>query len=359
MFVTLVPKNDNYIAINTYPDFDDTARSLLDTLEGTGKSCFLILRDKPSQKPEWAFRPHVRIAHRFSFYGAWLYFRSRYVFFTHGLYSFCKPKQTQIVMNLWHGMPIKNIGYLDGKDSDNVVGAHYAIADNSFFQKVMAEAFGLPENRVFASLHPRLEGMLIKPDLTKLGIPAGRPVCLWLPTYRQSHVGDIRMDGNADGDVFSDAFDMISINAILKENDCYCLIKPHPMARADKQKFESLSHMIYVDEDVMTSHKTTLYQLLGQADFLITDVSSVYFDFKNTNRPCLMFCPDFEEYQSGRGFVAPLETFVRDPILKNKAELEEALRKQCKIQIVDKESDLAPIRGITKKLLQRLGVLSG
>ena len=90
--------------------------------------------------------------------GFYYFFRAKYIFHSHGTFSFVVPTKSKIVCNLWHGMPIKNIAYLDKGFKYIVNHSDYVIATSKLFAYIMAAAFrtnfenvlvtGLPRNDV-------------------------------------------------------------------------------------------------------------------------------------------------------------------------------------------------------------------
>ncbi len=62
---------------------------------------------------------------RWSIRGHWHYLRSNLVLYTHGLYGFAKPVPGKVVVNLWHGMPVKQIGIPDGQPA---MSASFSVA---------------------------------------------------------------------------------------------------------------------------------------------------------------------------------------------------------------------------------------
>ncbi|MEO0313490.1 MAG: hypothetical protein RL140_720, partial [Actinomycetota bacterium] len=83
--------------------------------------------------------------------------------------------------------------------------------------------------------------------------------------------------------------------------------------------------------DVTTYPDVT--ELYLAADVLITDYSSVMFDFSVTGKPILFLCPDLEEYVSSRGFYFDFAEQAPGPILTTSNEVAEAFKNLGKIQV--------------------------
>jgi CDP-glycerol glycerophosphotransferase (TagB/SpsB family) len=355
----VIPKRDDYIAVNSFPDFDDTVRSIGYEASQSGKIVIVLTFEKRTKWPDCFKELNIKVAHRYSLRGLWLYHRSKYIFFTHGLFSFWKPGARQHVINIWHGMPIKNIGLLDGTNKRDIEQFNFTIAYNQRFQHIIANAFGVSKDKVLISAHPRIDGMLVDPRTERLHLPAHKFLTIWLPTYRQSVYGAVRVDGNIIKDIFNVNSDLSLVDAALRQNECVCLVKPHPMAKVNKDMFARYSNLVYIDENTISDLGITLYQLLGQSDFLITDISSVYFDYKYTNRPIIIYCPDLYEYKESRGFVAPIDTLIEEEIIIDESRFVEQLNKLFAILHVRKSEvksfDFSG--GITKSLLKMIGAV--
>ena len=205
---------------------------------------------------------------------------------------------------LWHGIPLKAIGHSEIQSAVNMdeEKAKYLRAMYSGYSAVLSTSEYVRANifsRVFfdgefaLTGYPRNDVLLRKPTaLDLLGSDAallgrvrahkrsGGKVGFFMPTFRDSG-----------GDVFSDgALDCGKLNALCGECGLLLLIKLHPFVKIEV-------HGQLANVAIMQSEHDA-YPLLGQADFLITDYSSVYFDFLLTGRPVLFYTYDLEKYTS-------------------------------------------------------------
>ncbi len=241
-----------------------------------------------------------------SIIGLFYYMRSKYVFFTHGLYPQVKFPKTHILVNLWHGMPLKTIGYLDDPNNKNVPDATFTIATSSFFQQYMAKAFGMEEKNVIVSGQPRNDSLFEQYDcLKKFGIKKDRykKIFLWTPTYRQAIIGYV----NTDGEVFEGlpviAEEYETLNTHLKILNSCMVIKLHPMDILNRNTFEEYSNLFILTNDDLEEQSCQLSQLMSKADVLITDSSSSYIDFLLLDRPIGFVMDDFDKFSHSRGFI--------------------------------------------------------
>lgn len=322
----LIPKNQNKIIINTFPDFDDTARAFIEQIPNKKINIIILRNSKQTKAPEWLKSKHIKSYYKLDFYGIWHYHRSKWIFFTHGLFSKWKLSKNQIVINLWHGMPIKNIGLLDNKKPSKIPKFNYTIAHNDFFKEIIQKAFGVTDNNIIINLHPRIDILHRKPNKElKLPFGDGYRLCVWLPTYRKSIIGDKREDGNIKKEILNDSKLLSEIDQILYLNNTKCVIKPHPMSLTSSLMGNKYKNIIIIDEKLMIDLNTSLYEILSLSDFLITDISSVYFDYKTTSKPIVIFFEDIEEYNGSRGLVSPIDKLIQEKIISDKNELSTAI----------------------------------
>ncbi|MGC3982220.1 MAG: CDP-glycerol glycerophosphotransferase family protein [Steroidobacteraceae bacterium] len=316
----VIPKQSRLVVLNTFPDFDDTARAMVPATRALGYRLVILTLHKQAPQPEWVIAAGVTTYYRYSLQGVWWYHRARFVFYTHGLFSAWPLSPRQCVVNVWHGMPIKRIGLLDGKSPDQIPRFHYTIASDSLFQGIVRDAFGVTLDQVLLADHPRiniLKGRGRKPA----GLPEHRQLAVWLPTYRAAKVGDVRMDGSSRGDIFAGATQLQAMDEFFASRGVVCIVKPHPMTKATAELFKSCKALVFFDEQTLLKNDMTLYQLLSVSDFMITDVSSVYVDYAVLQRPTVVFCQDLEEYRRSRGFTAPIESLVKEQIAVTEEQL--------------------------------------
>ncbi len=234
---------------------------------------------------------------------------------------------------LWHGIPLKAIGSTEIASKVNMDAdkAKYLQSMYSGYNAVLSTSEYVSSNifsRVFfdgefvIAGYPRNDVLLRKPTaMDMMGSDAellgrirahkrsGGKAAFFMPTFRDSG-----------GDLFSDqALDFVALNKLCAECNLLMVIKLHPFV--DVQIEGSLANLV-----VMKSGHDA-YPLLGQADFLITDYSSVYFDFLLTGRPVLFYTYDLEKYISkDREFMLDFAAMSPGLKVRTQAELFAAIR---------------------------------
>lgn len=301
----LVPKV-RQAALAVSPDFDDQGLAVAEELDRRGVPIVWLTATRHDPNGHRARRDAPgRAVFRWSAKGLWTYFRSRYVFYTHGIFGFATPPRTKVVVNLLHGVPIKRIGLSDNRQP---MRASLALATSPAFQEILCRAWAMPAERIPVTGLPRNDRLLrsregARPDLgTDLGT-GYRHLILWMPTYRRSVRGDIRTDGVADRDKPGgiDGFDPAAFDAFLADLDAACILKMHPMA-APEDLPEPSRRMKLWDDRTLDDAGLTLSELMGRADLLISDASNVWVDFLLLDRPIVFAFGDMPDYERDRGF---------------------------------------------------------
>lgn len=226
---------------------------------------------------------------------------SKYFFYSFGKYPI-KPSRKQKVINLWHGTPLKNIGNLE-RDKKNIDYNFFSniLATSDVFADVMKDAFNCESDQVIICGHPRND-LLFKPRRAPFN--KHKKLVLWLPTFRNSDLEKgISSNDKSNIPMFTNHEQMAQLNKYLKELNIELMIKLHLRQDYDKEKFKQYKNIYIWNDRDFQKEGINLYQLLGSADALITDYSSVYFDFLLLNRPIAFTIKDIEQYKKERGFV--------------------------------------------------------
>ena len=274
--------------------------------------------DDLSIAPPVPLRPNTRLVKRGGFLDVYFSVTSRYLFLTHGYFLQHIPPN-QVSINLWHGIPLKAIGKTAGLEGRKDT---YMVATADISREAFAQAFGMPKNRIIVTGQARTDRMLVVNrktiwDRAFPGLPEPRKIFLWLPTYRKPKFFPNRIDGDLYGNAFNCSdFSAQMFNAMLKQNNAFCFVKPHPLAAPQDQA--NYSNILFIDEIWLESRGLSLYQLVGATDCLISDVSSVIADFMLLDRPIILLFEDIEAYQSNRGFTFnPIKDFLPANVAQN------------------------------------------
>lgn len=300
----LIPRSRRIFVFSSFPDFTDNSYAMYIYLKekyGNSCKCIWIFENQES----FGKHPDVKACRKYSLASFYYFARARNVFFTHGLYSFIRLRRRDKIVNLWHGMPLKVIGLMDSNGGGtDPTRADYLIATSPLFQEIMSKSFnGIDLEHTLLTGQPRND-LLFAPTqfftLRNIDRSAYRSVGVWLPTYRQSVIGDIRNDGiyNGNGISFLGMDDLARLDLFLREEQRLLIVKLHPMDALQRVDFGSFSNIIVIKPQDFSEQ---LYPLLGACDYLLTDYSSVWIDYCILKRPIGFVMNDIEEYKNSRG----------------------------------------------------------
>lgn len=242
------------------------------------------------------------------------------------LYGLNLHRDTEVVQ-LWHAAgAFKKFSFsaLGGVDSNTVefeTRAHRSytkvVCSSDEIKPFYAEAFNISEEKVLPLGLARTD-KLFKKDYQeliqqefKVEHPEikGRKVVTYAPTFR---------GGARERQIFKNHLDIKSFNE--KFSDEYVLVlKMHPSVRNGIKIPEELA------DSVFDMSSMDMNDLLLSTDILITDYSSVIFDYSILKKPMLFFAYDLEDYMAERSFYYDYETFVPGPIVTNNEDLFEAI----------------------------------
>lgn len=329
---SMLKKNKNKVCFVSHPDFSDNSMSVFDYMVSKKTMQYEIVWlvndfNIPSEIDELKKQFKIKVIKLKSLLGILNYMTSKYIFYTHGALNGVECLDKQIVVNLWHGMPLKNIGYLDNKTEEEVAHFTYTIATSEEFQNVLSKVFGVDKDKVLITGLPRNDRMnKFRNILNKLGIDGQEynKKILWMPTFRKSSVGDKRKDGlSKEGQLpLLTSEELVDLNKYLKGNKDLLIIKLHPMDTLVKKDFSELSNIKVIINDDFKIIGEQLYSIFMEIDALITDYSSVYFDFMILNKPIGFVMDDIGEYSSSRGFVfEDIYDWMPGPIIKDVEQL--------------------------------------
>lgn len=212
----------------------------------------------------------------------------------------------QKYLNTWHGTPLKTlgkdvkVGFFEHRNiTRNLLQATHLIVPNEHTGRVLInshEIEGLFTGKVALTGYPRVDKSL---DITparieslriQLGIEPGddRPIVLYAPTWRGG-LGTSHFD--------TDQLEK-DLNS-LQRFDRHVFFRAHRFA-------EDVIERSKVEARVVPANIDT-NDLLSVVDTLVTDYSSIFFDYLPLRRPVIFYVPDLEEYQEQRGLYFQME----------------------------------------------------
>lgn len=300
-FNKCIKKNQRQIFLYSNLGFRDNVRAVYDYLteNGYNKKFKIVCSLKDYRQYRHCAPENVRFVGNYS--GLCHFFRSRFCFYCFGKYP-VKPSKKQTVVNLWHGMPIKKIGNMEhGNEKTDYNYFTYLLCTSEFFREIMKESFNCSDEQIFICGQPRTDIMYnIQPyefennsfsDLMNLN---GRKLLLWLPTFRT--------DCAYETELMSDEI-LEKLDKLCAEYGWSIIVKLHPLSTAADVRNNRHSFIKILGQETLDKNKINLYSVLKESECLITDYSSVYFDYLLLDKPIGFTIHDMNSYSHDRGFV--------------------------------------------------------
>ena len=244
--------------------------------------------------------------------------------------NFYEKRNGTVHIQTWHGTPLKKLGFdIDPSSpsykentSEQLMRRNrrwdYLVAPNEYTGEILQRAY-LFKKKMLNVGYPRND-IFYKPDDYKLkvsentkkylNIPLDKKVILYAPTWR-----DYEFHEGQANEPYNFKFRLEEFAKKFGE-DYVLLVRLHPR-EAVRCQIDDLENIIY-----NVSNYDDIKDLYLITDILITDYSSVMFDFANTRKPIVFFAHDIERYSSAlRGFYFDLKKEAPGPIVKTEAEL--------------------------------------
>lgn len=248
----------------------------------------------------------------------------------HDWASVIAPSRGTQYVPLWHAVgPFKTMGYsrvgkpLGPSPFSTMHKDYTAVTVNSEHARpFFAEAFGVPIERVVVTGIPRTD-RFFDPELREAGRRAalaafpmteGRTTILFAPTFR----------GPAYRATYDhDRIDMAALHALAVERDAVVIFRMHPFVHTPVPIPEAFRDRL-IDA---TRTSLDVNDLMFVVDLLITDYSSIVYEYATLGRPMLFFAYDLDHYIATRDFYEPFESFVPGRIVRTFDALLDAIRR--------------------------------
>lgn len=319
----LIKKNDKKILLYSNLGFRDNVKSIFDYLIVNGYNKKYQIICSLDDFENYTDNKIKNVKFMSNIQGAYHYLTSKYCFYCFGKYPI-KPSKQQIVINLWHGMPLKKIGNMESNNRDEDFNYFtHVLSTSPFFSPFMMEAFNCSQDQVLISGQPRNDELFVDNNVKEIfNLGDYKKIIVWLPTFRTSTRLNLRNQlsektTELSFPIVDDKTKITELNSLLSLDNSILLIKPHPMQDLVESDLDQYSNVRIVQQQGLDEKKVTLYNLLKVADALVTDYSSVYFDYLLLNRPIGFTIDDINEYRESRGFVIddPLEVMPGEKII--------------------------------------------
>lgn len=208
------------------------------------------------------------------------------------------PNTTHIYLS--HGSPVKSTHdyYNCSEDTD------FSLCQSEYWRPIESYQLKIPEDKLIIKGFPRNDVLFsTSASFTGLFSEEYRAVVTWYPTFRQNkRYSEARHTESAAIPILHDETAAKQINSIAAKYGVLLVVKPHPAQDLSRIQALDLDHLKVITDEFFERHGITSYEFLGKTDALITDYSSVIFDYLLTGKPIALAQEDYEEYEKKVGF---------------------------------------------------------
>lgn len=251
--------------------------------------------------------------------------KAKYLVSDSGIPWMYVKREGQVMLNTWHGTPLKVMGKFTPTEEHRIgtvqhffLSSDYILYPSYYMKDIMLRSYmmdkvatgkavmsGYPRNSVF------LDREAARRTREELGF-GDKTVYVYMPTHR----GNSKKSKNSTQ--LGDVIDYLSELDIMLRDDEEVLVKLHVynQSRIDFYQFDHIKPFPEGYEP---------YDVLNAADGLITDYSSVMFDYGNARKKIILFTYDKEEYFEDRGVYFPMEE-LPFPTVSTPSELLQEMR---------------------------------
>lgn len=208
----------------------------------------------------------------------------------------------RLIINLWHGVPLKKIALLDPNLKKaariyfkKIFSENYTCILTTSHELIplMARSFAVSEDKIKVWGQPRNDGLFQKNDCREIlgqlfpDLPKYTKAALYAPTFRD--YGQVQLFPFKD-------FDQEQLEAFLEEKNMLLFIRTHVAEQGSAAPYLGKRIRFLGNEQA-----EDVTGILNIFDCLITDYSSIYIDYLLTDKPMIFLPYDRQQYLDGRG----------------------------------------------------------
>lgn len=214
--------------------------------------------------------------------------------------------RSQISFYLSHGTAIKSVrNYYSLPKRIN-----YFLVASPGVEEIQMKEFDVEKERIFSLGFPRND-VLTHPtiDSKRLFGDDFKKIIVWYPTFRQQRTKIKTAVSNALPILHNEEYAK-SLNEVAKKNGILMVLKPHFAQDTSYINELTLSNIKFIDDEFFHKNKTSSYEFIAGCDALITDYSSVYFDYTLCDHPIAAVWEDIEDYKKNPGLIDNYEFYM-------------------------------------------------
>lgn len=223
------------------------------------------------------------------------------------------PKYTtkQIAIYLGHGIALKS---MKTYKAPSLIDYFVGLSEDA--NRIMSQAFNCPINKFKITGYPRNDSLSTnKRNVLKQAFGSSfDKILVWYPTFRQHNNTKVAKATKSALPLINSEETIVRINEFAKLRKILIVLKPHFSQDLSYIKNKSLSNIVFINDSFFTQYNLTSYEFVGSCDGLITDYSSIYFDYLLCDKPIAAIWEDIDEYRCNRGFCIDIDYYMKGAI---------------------------------------------
>lgn len=286
----------NRIVFESNPDFSDNTVELYKKMLELGyNNKYEMIWMLNGRMPDFELPYNVKAIERAmgSFFtrisAKWMYSRAKFIIDCNIFVP--KLRKNQYRIHLKHGLPLK-----DASAYNHTIGEVDLIpVPSEYWVSRCSAEHGVDEKFIKPLGFPRNDVLVPTAHEQK--------TVIWMPTYRftRADTDPAKIGGFSEyaplGLPFvSDNGCLEKINELLKQHNAMLYIRFHPAQDDSGFDISNFSNIALCDNDFLAQKQNSLYSFLSKTDALITDYSSIYYDYLLLDKPVALAVPDFDLY---------------------------------------------------------------
>lgn len=218
-----------------------------------------------------------------------------------------KHQKKQKAFYIIHGSPLKRTeGYYP---FPNKIDYYFGASEH--LSEVLSKQLSAPIEKEIDLGLPRNDELLSgQVDLRSIFNYDYKRIIAWYPTFRQHKTGVQTGCKNAFPLIY-DSKVAEELNEYAKSRKVLIVIKPHFAQDLSVFTPAELSNILFINDDFLKKNKLTSYKFINSCDALISDYSSIYYDFLLCNKPIALVWEDIEQYRTNPGFSVDIDYYCK------------------------------------------------
>ncbi|RXJ81108.1 CDP-glycerol glycerophosphotransferase family protein [Arcobacter sp. F2176] len=233
---------------------------------------------------------------------------AKFIIFDQGNYTYLPPlHKEQKTIQLWHGVGLKKMSKMDNITYDYFVSTSNWTNETNFKNIFSAKTFldtGYPRNDILDKEYKEddLDLLFCDKEIYRF-VKSDKKIVLYMPTHREKQT-KVHLDFN-------------TLNESLKEINYYMIVKLHPFVLEYYKNYEDNEY----SNILFHNANGDIYPLLKHTDILISDYSSIVYDFLLVDKPIVFFNYDIDDYNINMTFLFDYNEYSPGIKVKNQDEL--------------------------------------